>query len=248
MDVLFSRTHRNTIRLLNLAGYDVEIPERQGCCGALHAHGGNLSAAREAARKNVRAFEVERFDAVVVNAAGCGSTLKEYGHLLAGDGEWSGAGMAFAAKVRDLTEVLSGAEGFLAKLERSASKQDGLERVTCHDACHLFHAQRVVDAPRKLVRAVAGERYVELPESEICCGSAGTYNLTEPEMARRLQEPKVRQIESLGPVTVVTTNPGCLMQIRAGLRAAGLKETRIVHIADWLAGELGLNGGDACHS
>ena len=219
MSVMFGDTNAASIRLLNRAGYDVVAPRAQGCCGALYAHSGNLAAARACARRNIAAFAAETLDVIVINAAGCGSTLKEYGPLLQTE-----EGRAFSAKVKDLVEVLSPVAG------------DGTPaaRVTYHDACHLAHAQRLTQAPRELVRAVAGASFVELPESDVCCGSAGSYNLTEPAMAERLRRRKVTNILSTGAQIVVTSNPGCILQIEAGLRNAGAGHIRVMHIADYL--------------
>ncbi|MEN9576161.1 MAG: hypothetical protein RL514_4016 [Verrucomicrobiota bacterium] len=225
MNVMFGRTNENTIRLLNLAGFDVVTPRDQGCCGALHAHGGNLAAARAAARVNLAAFAREPLEAIIINAAGCGSTLKEYSHLLPG-----GEGDAFSAKVKDLSEFLV-ANAPLSTLNFQLSTQ----RVSFHDACHLAHAQRITHPPRLLVKAVAGTHYVELPESDVCCGSAGSYNLTEPVMAERLQNRKVENILRSGATCIVTTNPGCLLQMRAGLDKAGATHIETLHIADFLA-------------
>ena len=218
MSVMFADTNAATVGLLNRAGYDVVTPDTQVCCGALYAHGGNLQRARECARANVRAFE--RVEAIVINAAGCGSTLKEYGHLL---GEPSGK--AFSAKVKDITEILSPQEFASAKPEH--------RKVTYHDACHLAHAQRITLQPRDLLRAVAGKNFIELPESDVCCGSAGSYNLTEPEMAERLQRRKTENVLKTGADLVVTTNPGCMLQMQAGLKKAG-SNIQVMHLADYL--------------
>jgi glycolate oxidase iron-sulfur subunit len=231
MSVLFGPTNAASVALLNRAGYDVAVPARQGCCGALHAHGGNLEAARDCARRNLAAFEGVALDAVVVNAAGCGSTLKEYGELLQHDAVWADRAKRFARQVRDLSEILVQAPGFTGP-RRAASRIHGL--VTVQDACHLAHAQRVTRAPRDLVRAIAGDSLVEMPESDICCGSAGSYNLTEPGMAARLQSRKVENILRSGATLVVTTNPGCLLQMRAGLRKAGANHVQVLHLADYL--------------
>ena len=233
MDVMFGPTNSNSVRLLNAAGYEVVTPSGQGCCGALHAHNGNLEAAREAARVNIVAFGRLELDAIIINAAGCGSTLKDYGHLLAGDLAWAERAKQFASKVKDITEWLATTD-FLSTLHPSPSTL----RVTYHDACHLAHAQRITKPPRELVKAVAGKNFVELPESDVCCGSAGTYNLTEPEMAEQLQRRKTENILRTKADLVVTSNPGCLLQIRAGLKKAG-SNTRVVHIADYLADALG---------
>jgi glycolate oxidase iron-sulfur subunit len=225
MSVLFGETNAASVRLLNRAGYDVVTPPAQSCCGALHAHGGNLAKARACARRNITVFEPLQLDAIIINAAGCGSTLKEYGHLLHEDPMWAERGRQFSAKVKDLTEWLA------PSLFRQSS---AFRAVTYHDACHLAHPQRVTRPPRDLVRAVAGAAFVELPESDVCCGSAGSYNLTEPEMADRLQRRKTENILKTGADVVVTTNPGCLMQIRAGLQKAGTPHVRVLHIADFL--------------
>lgn len=232
MSVMFGKTNTASIRLLNRIGYDVVTPPAQGCCGALHAHSGKLNDARAAARHNIVAFEALQLDAIVINAAGCGSTLKEYGHLLHGDPAWAERGARFSAKIRDITEILARDEALL--LEGIPAGQRPTAKVTYHDACHLAHAQRITKPPRDLVRAVAGKKFVELPEADLCCGSAGSYNLTEPEMAERLQARKVRNILQTGAGTVVTSNPGCLLQMQAGLRKAGAPNVRVRHIVDFL--------------
>jgi glycolate oxidase iron-sulfur subunit len=221
MSVMFADTNAASVQLLNEAGFDVIVPPEQECCGALFAHSGRLSMARDYARRNIRAFAKHKLDAIVINAAGCGSTLKEYGHLLDGDEE----ARKFGTLVKDLTEFLV-TNGFSSREFAESS-----ERVTYHDACHLAHPQRITRQPRDLVKAVAGGNYVELPEADVCCGSAGTYNLTEPEMAESLQQRKVQNILRTGAKTVVTTNPGCMMQIRAGLEK---EKVRVMHIADFL--------------
>jgi glycolate oxidase iron-sulfur subunit len=226
---MFGDTNAASPRLLNRAGFEVNTPSDQGCCGALYAHGGNLSEARACARRNIATFERLDLDAIVINAAGCGSTLKEYGHLLSADPRWAARGEAFSGKVKDLTEWLVNAGAIPAP----ESATEAL-KVTYHDACHLAHPQRITKAPRDLVRAVAGPGFVEMPESDVCCGSAGSYNLTEPEMAVRLQRRKIENILSTGAQLVVTSNPGCLLQIRAGLRKAGALQVEALHIADYL--------------
>lgn len=230
MNVLFGETNEASIRLLNAAGHDVLTPKEQGCCGALYAHGGNLEEARACARRNIAAFEKIDLDAIIINAAGCGSTLKEYGHLLRGDAVWAKRAAAFSAKVKDLTEWLVAESSRFNVRGASFGK-----RVTYHDACHLAHAQRITRQPRDLVKAVSGASFVELPESDVCCGSAGSYNLTERAMAARLQRRKTENILKTGAQIVVTTNPGCLLQIRAGLQRAGAEHIEVVHIADFLA-------------
>ena len=232
MSVMFGKTNAASVQLLNRCGYEVVTPLAQGCCGALYAHSGNLKRARECARANIKVFEKLDLDAIIINAAGCGSTLKEYGHLLRDDPQWAERGRQFSAKVKDLTEWLANAPQL-----STLNPQPSTVPVTYHDACHLAHPQRITKQPRELVRAVAGENLVELPESDVCCGSAGSYNLTEPKMAERLQRRKVENILKTGAQIVVTTNPGCILQIQAGLRKAGAMEIKVMHIADFLAGE-----------
>jgi glycolate oxidase iron-sulfur subunit len=227
--VLFGPTNAATVRLLNRAGYDVLTPPRQVCCGALYAHCGNLVEARACARRNIEVFEKLGLDAIITNAAGCGSTLKEYGHLLHGDPAWAERGLRFSEKVKDLTEFLCASDIPLAPRPSHLAP-----RVTFHDACHLAHAQGITRAPRDLIRAVAGVNFVELPESDLCCGSAGSYNLTEPEMAERLQHRKIHNILKTGAQIVITSNPGCILQLRAGLRKAGAAHIQVLHIADFL--------------
>jgi Fe-S oxidoreductase len=206
--VLFPEVNRATVLLLARAGFRVVIPEGQRCCGALHLHWGDREAARRLARTNVEALG--HVDWIVTNAAGCGTAMREYGHLLDGD---PGAA-ALAARVRDVSELLA---------EHLPEPRHALPlTVTYHDPCHLVHGQRVREAPRALLRAIPGLALVDLPESELCCGSAGVYNLMEPEIAATLLEQKVERIAGTGADVVATGNPGCLLQIRMGLAARGL--------------------------
>jgi glycolate oxidase iron-sulfur subunit len=225
MSVMFGETNAASVRLLNRIGCEVVTPRGQICCGALYAHTGQLELARASARRNIEVFERENLDAIVINAAGCGSTLKEYGELLRDEPAWVERAKKFSARVKDLSEWLS------AKEFQISDKMQ--VKVTYHDACHLAHAQRITKPPRELVKAVAGSNFVELPEAEVCCGSAGTYNLTEPEMAERLQARKTENILKTGAKIVVTSNPGCILQIQAGLRKAGA-QVEVMHLADFL--------------
>lgn len=246
MPVLFGGTHQSTIRLLNRLGYDVVIPQDQVCCGALYAHSGQLEMARGVARVNLQAFERANCDTVLINAAGCGSTLKDYHHLLSNDSQQKDAAEQFVCKVRDLSEWMDemGWDALAAMLEKGRRRASDGKRAlssslfriptTFHDACHLAHAQGITRQPRDLVKAVAGEHYMELPETEICCGSAGSYNLTEPEMAGRLQQRKVSHIRQTEAQIVVTTNPGCILQIESGLKRQGLAKVKVMHLADYL--------------
>ena len=226
MHVAFANVDEATVRVLQKAGCDVVAPSGQGCCGAINIHAGEMGRGRELAKRNIIAFEGSGADVYIINAAGCGSTLKEYGDLFEDDSEWSERATAFSSRVRDITEWLDeiGISPQLGALERT---------VTYQDPCHLVHAQRIAAAPRRLLAKIPGLRLREMPESSLCCGSAGIYNLTQPEMAERLQKRKVANIMRVTPEIVVTANPGCAMQMAAGLREAGA-EIAIKHVVEML--------------
>jgi glycolate oxidase iron-sulfur subunit len=225
-DAVFRAHNEATIRCLTRQGAEVAVPPAQQCCGALHAHAGDPDAARRLARANIAAFEAAGVETVVVNAAGCGAHLKGYGHLLRDDPAWAGRAEAFAGRVMDVTE-------FLAAAPLAGPLGPVPLRATYHDPCHLAHGQRVRAQPRALLRAVPGLELVDLPESEMCCGSAGLYNLTEPEMAQRLLARKVGHVEATGAAAVITANPGCILQLEAGLRARG-RPTAVLHVVEVL--------------
>jgi glycolate oxidase iron-sulfur subunit len=217
---LFADVNRDTMRLLSLAGWDVVAPRGQGCCGALELHAGRLEAFRARARALAAAFPAD-VDWVVTNAAGCGSALRDYGHWV---GEDAAAGRV-AVRTRDVTELLAEADLPLGSLPLTA---------TYHDPCHLAHGQRVRSAPRALLGRIPDLRLVPLADSELCCGSAGVFNILEPEMADRLLALKIARIAETGARTVVTGNPGCLMQIARGARERGL-DLAVVHPVTLLA-------------
>jgi glycolate oxidase iron-sulfur subunit len=207
--LVFAHVNRATINVLAAEGCDVIAPATQGCCGALALHAGRLEEARACARRLIAAFEERGVDRVVVNAAGCGSSMKEYGELLAGDPAWAARAHAFASRVRDVSEVVSDLG------EPRAPRHPLRGTVVYHDACHLAHAQGVRAQPRELLRAIPGLDVVSPAEPEVCCGSAGIYNLVQPEAAGELGERKVRHISVLRPDFVATGNPGCMIQIAA---------------------------------
>ena len=224
--VTFSQLNEATIRVLTANGCDVVVPREQVCCGALAAHAGDREAARQVARRNLQAFPIGEFDAILTNAAGCGSTLKEYSHLFApGEPEYDAA-KAFEAKTRDVTE-------FLATLGLVTPLQPQPVRVTYQDSCHLLHGQKVREAPRALLRAIPGLQFVELPYSDICCGSAGVYNITQTEASLELLAEKMRHAAATGATTIVTANPGCLLQLRAGVALQGGKQ-EVLHVMELL--------------
>jgi glycolate oxidase iron-sulfur subunit len=218
--LLFPGVNRATVTLLARAGYRVVVPEGQGCCGALHLHWGDRAGGRERARRNLAAFADA--DWIVTNAAGCGAALRDYGHLLGDDPRAA----ALAARVRDVTELLA---------EHLPEPRRPLDlTVTYHEPCHLAHGQRVREAPRTVLRAIPGLRLVELAESDTCCGSAGVYNLLEPEIAGQLLDRKLDRIAATGAEVVASGNPGCLLQLRQGLAARGLP-VRAYHPVELLA-------------
>ena len=225
MDGLFSRTNRATRRTLRANDYRIRGAPGQVCCGALHAHAGDLEAARALARKNIEAFERSGADFIGVNAAGCGAMMKEYGHLLAEDPDWATRAANVAARVRDVTELLAAAG------PRAGGPLP--VRVTYDAPCHLLHAQRIAAPPLTVLRAIPDLTLIPLTDAEQCCGAAGIYNLLEPATSNAVLAPKLRHIASTGADWVATGNPGCLMQIGAGLRRAHAR-ARAVHPVDLL--------------
>jgi glycolate oxidase iron-sulfur subunit len=225
-NVTFAELNDATIRVLTSNGCDVVVPDGQLCCGALAAHAGVRDVARELARKNLGAFVLDDVDAIVTNAAGCGSTLKEYHHLFTGDEAEYEQAAAFARKTRDVTE-------FLAALGLSASLKALPLRVTYQDSCHLLHGQKVREAPRKLLRAIPGLDLVELPHSDICCGSAGVYNVTHTEASLELLAEKMRYASGTNAQVIATSNPGCLLQMRAGVEMHHTNQ-QVLHVIELL--------------
>jgi glycolate oxidase iron-sulfur subunit len=209
-DAFFPQTNLNTARVLQKNGCEVWIPRGQVCCGALHYHAAQEKPAQQFAARNCAAFDAESVDAIIVNAAGCGAILKDYSHLLQGTSNAT-AGAAFASKVRDISE-------FLVALGPVAPEHPLPLRAVYHDACHLCHGQQIRKPPRQLLEMIPGLQLVPLAESEICCGAAGSYTITEPEMAERLGRRKARNILDAKPQAVFTGNVGCLLQIGRYLR------------------------------
>ena len=226
MRAAFAETNAATARVLSRNGFEVVVPETQNCCGALHAHAGERNDARVLARSNIDSLEKLEVDAFIVNAAGCGAALKEYGWLLKDDAAWSERAERFAARVKDASE-------FLGDAGLVASPGPMRVRVAYDDPCHLLHGQRIREQPRTLLAAIPELQVMPLTEADWCCGSAGTYNVTQPELSAKLLARKVGHITSSGAQLVVTANPGCQMQIAAGLRAARAPVT-VVHLMDLL--------------
>lgn len=225
---LFPRINHDTAHLLSLAGWDVVIPRGQGCCGALDLHAGRLDELRARARALAASFPPD-VDVIVTNAAGCGSAMKEYGHWLPD----APAVVRLAARTRDVSELLADAALPLGPVNVTA---------TYHDACHLAHGQRIRREPRALLARIPGLTLVDLADSELCCGSAGIYNLVEPDMADRLLDRKLDRIVETGARTIVTGNPGCLLQIAKGARGRGL-DLEVVHPVELLARSVDAHAG-----
>ena len=225
--VLFPHVNAATTRVLAAEGCEVVVPAAQPCCGALLVHAGEEEQAVKLARQTIEAFEKAQVDEVIINAAGCGSNVKEYGHLLRDDPEYADRAKAFATKCRDISE-------FLAGLEPCASYQPLQLRVAYHDACHLQHAQSIRAQPRALLGRIPRLELLEIPEAAVCCGSAGIYNLVQPEAAAELGDRKAAHITALNADVVVSGNPGCLLQLQSALARAErrLPVRHIVELVD----------------
>jgi glycolate oxidase iron-sulfur subunit len=222
----FSHVNAATVRVLSAEGFEVVAPREQPCCGALLIHAGEEERALELARKTIDVFEQAKVETIVTNAAGCGSNVKEYGHLLRDDPRYATRAREFAAKCKDISEVLFNIE------PRVARKPLAL-RVAFHDSCHLQHAQGVRAQPRALLAGIPGLEMAEIPEAPICCGSAGIYNLVQPKAANELGDRKAALIAPLRADVVATGNPGCLLQLQASLARAG-ERTPVVHTVQLL--------------
>jgi Fe-S oxidoreductase len=226
MPLLQPQTHEATVRVLARNGCRVLVPQGQNCCGALHLHNGDRGPARDLARSNIDLFLESGADYIVVNAAGCGSAMKEYGDLFASDPRYAEKAALFASRVRDVNELLVEL-GF----EPPAGAIDA--RVTYQDSCHLVHAQRVREAPRTLLRSIPGLQLTEMTTPDRCCGSAGIYNLTQTEMSRRLLDLKMDDCLATGCDLIATANPGCILQLQLGVRERDATQ-EVVHVVDLL--------------
>lgn len=225
--VFFPRVNAATARVLAAEGCDVIIPRGQGCCGALSLHSGREAEATAFARRTIAQFEQAGVDAVVVNSAGCGSAMKEYGRLLGGaDAGWAERAAEMSGKVRDLAE-------FLAEIGPAARRHPLPVTAAYHDACHLAHAQRITREPRELLRAIPGLNLVEVPDAGTCCGSAGVYNLLQPEAASELGDRKAESVLAAGAPLLISANPGCSLQIASALARRG-QDISIAHTAEVL--------------
>ncbi len=210
MEALFGEVNRATVRVLTRSGYDVLVPPAQACCGALHAHDGDTKQARALMLRNIDAFALDDLLAIAVTSAGCGAAMKDYPHLLPPDHPDQARVAAFAAKVKDVSEVL-------AMIDLAPMTREVPGTATYHDACHLAHGQKVRREPRDVLKRVPGLTWIDLPESDVCCGGAGSYALLQPDLSKELLERKLSMIARTGAQTIVMGNPSCLMQIGSGL-------------------------------
>ena len=225
--VFFPHVNAATARVLAAEGCEVIIPRAQPCCGALMLHCGLEHQAAALASKMIAAFETAKVDAIVINSAGCGSTMKEYGYLLRDDPAWAARAAAFSAKCKDISEIL-------CEWEPRSPRRPLALRVAYHDACHLQHAQGVHEQPRRMLSSIPELQLAEIPEAGLCCGSAGIYNLLQPEPAAQLGDRKVENLLKTGAQAVVSANPGCLLQLMSGLRRRGMEAVPAFHMVQLL--------------
>jgi len=225
-NVSFARLNEATIRVLQRNDCEVVVPADQGCCGALHLHSGLRGEARKLACRNIDAVLGGGFDAIITNAAGCGSTLKEYGELLDDDPEYSAKAKQFSGLMRDITE-------FLASIELNRNMRPVNATVTYQDSCHLAHGQKIRSAPRQLLAAIPGIRFQEMRGADICCGSAGIYNVVQNQMSMQILAHKMENVNASGADIIATANPGCMLQLEAGVRLHGKKQ-RVLHVVELL--------------
>ncbi|OZI11802.1 glycolate oxidase [Bacillaceae bacterium SAS-127] len=236
MDTMFMETNNATMKLLQKAGCNITIPTTQACCGALHGHSGEKEGAKELARRNIAAFEAYQVDYIITNAGGCGAFLIDYDHLLKDDPQWAERAKAFVAKIKDITQILYELD-FHKKVPL---KMNNPQIVTYQDSCHLRNVMRTFTAPRVLLAAIKGVEFREMEESDRCCGSAGIYNIVESEMSMQILDHKMEKAKATAAHTIVTANPGCLLQMKLGIEREGLSEkVRAVHIVDLLLEALG---------
>jgi glycolate oxidase iron-sulfur subunit len=223
--VSFAELNQATVRVLTKNGISVEIPKDQGCCGALHAHAGRLEDARALARRNIDAMLDDSIDAIITNAAGCGGTLKEYHDLLKDDPAYAEKARQFVAKMRDINE-------YLAEIGVMAPAMPLNRRVTYQDPCHLAHAQKIRSAPRQLLKTIGAE-LVEMQNSDLCCGSAGVYNVVQNSLSMKILDAKMNDVSSVDADIIATANVGCMLQLRAGVAQRGLNQ-RVAHVVELL--------------
>lgn len=230
MDTMFLQTNDATMKLLQLAGCEIVIPQNQTCCGALHGHSGEKQGSKELAKRNIKAFEDLNVDFIITNAGGCGSFLIDYDHLLKDDPEWKDRAKKFAEKLKDISEILVAAD-----FHKKVNLELPYQVITYQDSCHLRNVMKTSSAPRTLLKAIKGVEYREMKDADRCCGSAGIYNIIETEMSMVMLDYKMAQAKNTQAATIVTANPGCLLQMKLGIEREGLSsKMRGVHIVDLL--------------
>lgn len=230
MDTMFLETNNATMKLLQLAGCDIVIPQTQSCCGALHGHAGEKSGAKELAKRNIKAFEDLNIDYIITNAGGCGAYLVDYDYLLKDDPEWAERAKQFVTKIKDITAIL---------VELDFHKRTDLrltpQIITYQDSCHLRNVMRTSSEPRMLLEAIQGATYREMKDADRCCGSAGIYNIVHSELSMEFLDYKMDRVHETDAATIVTANPGCLLQMKLGIEREGLShKMRGIHIVDLL--------------
>ena len=221
MNVMFAEINKDTVDILQMVKCEVFTPKDQICCGSLHAHNGDFDTAKNLAKHTIDVFERYDFDYIVTNSAGCGAFMKEYGHVLKDDAQYSDRAKSFSSKVKDITE-------FLVKLDNIPYFKSLAERITYHDACHLAHTQKITEQPRELLKSIPSIKYTELEEASWCCGSAGIYNIVNYEDSMVILERKMHNIKNTDAKIVITGNPGCLAQLRYGAKKFNI-ELEVIH-------------------
>lgn len=230
MDTMFLKTNDATIKLLQLAGCEIVIPKDQTCCGALHGHSGEKAGSKDLARRNIKAFEDLNVDFIITNAGGCGAFLIDYDHLLKDDPDFKDRAKEFTKKIKDISEIL-----VAVKFHEKVKLELPSQIITYQDSCHLKNVMKTASAPRALLKAIRGIQYEEMKDAGRCCGSAGIYNIIESEMSMKMLDYKMIQAKNTHATTVVTANPGCLLQMKLGIEREGLSgKMRGVHIVDLL--------------
>ncbi|MGE7609961.1 (Fe-S)-binding protein [Peribacillus frigoritolerans] len=235
MDAMFHHINQLSIKLLSEAGCDVVVVSKQTCCGALHAHSGEMDEARNLAKQNILAFEKVEADFVVNNAGGCGAMLYEYGHLLSDDGEWADRSRAFSAKSIDISQILVKC-GLPEIMARTG------ERVTYQRSCHMINVQKVTQEPVELLKKVPGIQLIEMDQADMCCGSAGIYNIVNYDASMQILDEKMKHTIATEASVIITTNPGCLLQMKLGIEREGLTQSmRALHLIEYLAEAAGID-------
>ncbi|MBT2719558.1 (Fe-S)-binding protein [Bacillus sp. ISL-46] len=230
MDTMFLKSNDATMKLLQKAGCEVVIPRNQTCCGALHGHSGEKEAAKDLAKRNIRAFEDLNVDFIITNAGGCGAFLVDYDHLLKDDPAWKDRARDFKEKIKDISEILAAVD-----FHKKVTLELPAQVITYQDSCHLRNGMKTAAAPRRLLQAIQGAEYKEMKDADRCCGSAGIYNIVESEMSMVMLDAKMIEAKATHATTIVTANPGCLLQMQLGIEREGLSSTmRAVHIVDLL--------------